>query len=65
MLSGIRKRKINIIWYQLYVETKAIQMNLFTKQTQNQKINPWLPEGKGEGMAYSKTLGRTCTRDYI
>ena len=34
ILSEVRQRKTNIIWYGLYVESKKmIQMNLFTKQT--------------------------------
>ena len=33
ILSEVRQRKTNIIWYHLYVESKKmIQTNLFTKQ---------------------------------
>ena len=34
----VRQRKINIIWYHLFVESfKMIQMNLFTKQKQTHR----------------------------
>ena len=51
ILSEISQRKINIIWYCLYVNPKnnIVQMNLFTeqKELQIQKANLWLPRGKG------------------
>ena len=38
ILSEVRQRKTNIIWYHLYVESKKmIQMNLFTKQKQTHR----------------------------
>ena len=41
---------------------KMIQMNLFTKQkdTQNQRMNLWLPGGKGRERELG-SLGLTCT----
>jgi len=32
ILSEVSQRKMNIRWYQLYMESEKIQMNLFTKQ---------------------------------
>ena len=51
ILSEVRQRKTNIIWYHFYVESKKmIQMNLFTKQIDSQslKTNLWLPKGIAE-----------------
>ena len=51
ILSEVRQRKTNIIWYHLCVESKKrIQMNLFTEQKQTQTLkNLWLPKGTGWG----------------
>ena len=40
MLSEVRQRKTNIIWYCLYVKSKEkmIQMNLLTKQKQTHRL---------------------------
>ena len=39
ILSEVRQRKTNIIWYHLQVGSeKMIQMNLFTKQKQTHKL---------------------------
>ena len=39
ILSEVRKKKTNIIWYHFYVESKKkIQMNLFAEQKQTQRI---------------------------
>ena len=40
LLSEVRQRKRNIVWYHLYVESKKkmIQMNLLTKQKQIHKL---------------------------
>ena len=39
VLSEVRQRKTNIIWYHLYAESKKmIQMNLFTKQKQTHRL---------------------------
>ena len=49
ILSEVSQRKINIIGYPLYVESKEmVQMNLFTKQKlshRHKKKNLWLPGG--------------------
>ena len=48
MLSEVTQRKMNIIWYHLYVESKKmIQMDLLTKQKQAHihGKQTWLPWG--------------------
>ena len=39
ILNEVSQTKTNNIWYHLYVESKTVQMNLFTKkkQTHNRK----------------------------
>ena len=51
ILSEVRQRKTNTMWYCLYVESKKkmAQMNLFTKQSQRCRKQTWLPREKGEG----------------
>ena len=45
ILSEVSQTKTNI-WYRLYAESKKmIQMNLFTKQKQTQRMNWWLLGG--------------------
>ena len=43
ILSEVSQTKTNIIWYSLYEESKKrmIQMNLFTKQKQTQRLREW------------------------
>ena len=53
--SEVNQKKTNITWYLLHVESKkkkkkTVQMNLIYKtdtDSQPQKTNLWLPEGKG------------------
>ena len=58
ILSEVRKKKTNIIWYHLYVEIlkKMIQMNLFSKQKQAYRIQKQNMVTKGEmwgqGLSY-------------
>ena len=51
ILSEVRQRKTNIIWYCLHVESKKrVQMNLSTnKDVEN---NLWLPGGRGWGISW-------------
>ena len=54
ILSEVKQRKTNIIWYHLYVESqkkKMIQVNAYKKQkwTQRHKKQTYsYPKGKGE-----------------
>ena len=61
-------RKINILWYHLYVESKKmIQLNLFTKQKQTHRIREWTYGYHGEyrGEEQNGSLGLTCTHCYF
>ena len=53
ILTKVRQKKTNIIWYCLYVESKKmVQMNLFTKQKQthkHRKQTHGYQRGKGGG----------------
>ena len=50
-LSEVSQRKKNITWYNLYVESKKNYTNELIYKTetdsQTQKMNSWLTEGKG------------------
>ena len=56
ILSEVRHRKANIIWYHIYVGSKKIQMNLFTKQKYTDIENK-LMVTKGERMGVMDKLG--------
>ena len=53
ILSEVTRRKVTIIWYCLYVESKKmVQMNLFTKKRVTHVENKLMAtrgEGRGEG----------------
>ena len=57
------KDKYHIIWYHLYVEPKKNDTNkLIYKQkidSQTQRTNLWLPNGKGEGEGKIRIWGLT------
>ena len=61
ILSEVRQRKTNIIWYHLYVESKKmIQMNLFTKQKQTHRHRKQIygyQMGKSGGVCGRDKLG--------
>ena len=52
IVSEIRRRKTNITWYRLHVESKKNDTNelIYKIETdsQTQKTNLWLPKGKGD-----------------
>ena len=50
ILSEVRKRKANIIWYCLDAESKKKKKEFICKtDSQTSKINLWLPKGKKWG----------------
>ena len=52
ILSEVSQTKTNIVWYHLFVESKAmIQMHLFTKKklAHRHRKQKWLSKGKNGG----------------
>ena len=52
IISEVRHRKTNIIWFHLYVESKKSDINelIYETEIDSQKTNLWLPKGKRGGV---------------
>ena len=65
ILSEVRQRKTNIIWYHLYVESKKIiQVNLYVKQKHSHRHRKSYQRGNGVGEGQIRSIGLTDTNSY-
>ena len=66
MVSEISQTKTNTVRYHLYVELKKIiQIYKTETDSQTQKTNLWLPQGRRKQERQIRSIGLTDTNHYI